>query len=236
MSREYTAQNIIDRARSITDKQNDQSVTDAEILTYIDHNYPRTWALLAESAPPEFMVKSANFSSVVGKIQYPVVGVGGVIPDNDFWKIKTVYVIESTQPLGGELRALEPINEFNRLWFRAPQGAFPLQLDYIRQCPKITDYSNKIDGINGWEDHLVCLVAQDIKMKLEEDPSRYEKKEQKLEAEIRKLAYRDAGYAERIVRRRHHDPYYLYRNSLDGYRLKGDNLELYYRSGYRAVP
>ena len=235
MSRVYTAQNIIDRVRSLTDKQNDQSVTDQEILSFIDHNYPRTWALLAEASPPEYMVKSVQFTTVAGTIPYQVVGAGGVVTDNDFWKVKTVYVVENTNQ-GGELRPLEPINEFNRLWYRSPQGAWTVQLDYIRQCPNVTSLNQNIDGINGWEEHLIALVCQDVKMKLEEDAKQYQKKEMQIAEEIKKLAYRDSGYAERIVRRRHHDPYFLYRNNLDGYRLKGDNLELYYRSGFRAVP
>lgn len=208
------------------------AISDEEILSYIDHNYPRTWALLAAASPPDHMVASATFSTVAGTIPYDITS-ASIVPNQDFWKVKQVYVVESTQ---GELRPLEPINENNRLWFRAPQVSCSVQLDYIKQCPSVTSYSQQIDGINGWEDHLIALCCQDVKMKLEEDPTPYIKKEKHLEEEINRMAYRDAGYAERIVRRRHHDPYFLYRNNLDGYRLKSNNLELYYRSGYRAVP
>lgn len=207
-------------------------VSDEEIMTMIDHNYPRTWSLLALSSPPDHMVADVQFNTTPGTIQYDITS-AGIVPNQDFWKVKQVYVVESSQ---GELRPLQPINENNRLWFRAPQVACTVQLAYIKQCPKVTSYSQLIDGINGWEDHLIALCCQDVKMKFEEDAAPYVKREQQLAEEIKKLANRDAGFAESIVRRRHHDPYFLYRNNLDGYRLRGNYLELYYRSGYRAVP
>lgn len=229
--RTYSAKELVQRIRQLTGKERNQSVSDEEILSFIDHNYPRTWALLAQVSPPDHMVKSATFSTVPGTLQYDIAS-AGIVPDLDFWKVKTVYVKESTN----ELRFLEPVSEYSRLWYRATQATIPIQLDYIRQCPRVTNQFDVIDGINGWEDHLVALCCQDVKMKLEEDPSPYIKKEQALAAEIKKLGYRDAGFPERIVRRKHTDPYFLYRNNVDGYRLKGQFLELYYRSGYRAVP
>lgn len=229
--RSYSVKELIQRIRQLTNTSRNMAVSDEEIMSYIDHNYPRTWALLANASPPDFMVESASFNTVAGTKGYDVTSVS-IVPNQNFWKVKTVYVNEGN----GELRPIPPINEANVQAFRAPQGAYAIQLDYIKQCPQITAVSTTIDGINGWEDHLVALCCQDVKMKLEEDPSPYIKKEQSLAAEIAKVAYRDAGHPERLVRRRSQDPYFLYRNSVDGYRLKGNTLELYYRAGYRSVP
>lgn len=237
--RSYAAQELIDRVRDLCDIKGNGHITDDDIMRYLDHAYPRTWGLLAEASPPEHMLTSVQFNTVAGQIRYDItktVGNGGIMTTNDFWKVKTVYVIESTTPLGGELRSIEPINEFNRLWFRAPQAAWPVQLDYIQACPKITSRDQVLDGINGWEEHMVALACQDVLRKRKEDAGPFVKQQKEVEEEIRRLAMRDAGFGERIVRRRHHDPYFLFRNSLDGYRLRGDFLELYYRSGYRAVP
>lgn len=208
------------------------AVSDEELLSIIDHNYPRTYNLMVDAGPPDHFVKDADFTTVPNTIQYDITS-ASIIPAQDFWKVKQVYVVESPQ---GELRPLEPVNENNRLWFRAPQVACTVRLAYIPNCPKVTTYSQSLDFVSGWEEHLVALCCQDVKMKLEEDASPYFKKEQAVAEEIKRMSHRDAGYAERIVRRRHHDPYFLYRNNLDGYRLRGNYLELYYRSGYRAVP
>lgn len=230
--RNYRAKELIIRIRQLTNTTRNMAVSDEEILSYIDHNYPRTWALLASIAPPDSpIIGSATFNTVAGTKAYDLTS-ASIVPSQDFWKVRVVYVNEGN----GELRPLAPINEFNVQAYRAPQGVYPIQLEYIKNCPEVTTYNQQIDGINGWEEHLVALCCQDVKMKLEEDPSPYIKKEQQLAAEIIKTGQRDAGYGESIVRRRHRDPYWLYRNNVDGYRLRGNSLELYYRSGYRAVP
>lgn len=234
--RTYTAGQLVTRVRYLTDTENDTNVTDAEILSHLDHNYPRTWGLLADASPPDHMVKSQTFSTVANQLQYNITlttGSGGVMTTDDFWKLKCVYVVEGSN---GELRPLEPINEFNRLWYRAPQGVYSVQMDYLKACPTITSSNTIIDGINGWEEHVVMLTCCDVKMKREEDSKRYYQKAKEIEGEIKRLAKRDAGTPERVVRRKQNDPYFIYRNNLDGYRLRGDYLELYYRSGFRQVP
>jgi hypothetical protein len=229
MARTYTVTELVTRLDDMCDIANDTHISLAEKIRYIDNAYTRLWTKLAKKQPPDYFVKDVAFNTVAGQLQYPL---ATIAPAGDFWQLKTVYVNEGN----GQLRPIPPINEFNIQAYRAVQVAQPMQLSYISCAPKLTAGGDTVDGIQGWEELLLCYAAEAVMYK-KKDPTRpYVEKARELEREIEAMGGRDVGWAETIVRKKNLDPYFLYRNNVDGYRLRGSNLELYFRTGYLAVP
>lgn len=231
MSRKFTLRELKTRLDEICDTENDQHISTGMKTNVLNSAYARVWGLLARSSPPDYMCKDVDFNTVADQKAYAI---DTIAPDLDFWKLKAVFVREDN---GNSLRPLPSINEFELQPYRAPQGVFPMRLTYLRACPKLSSGSDEVDGINGWEELMLAIAAQDILGKQERDGRYWKDKQRELEMEIRQLGQRDVGQAEHIIKRRYNrDPFYIYRNNVDGYRLRGSNLELYYRSGIYACP
>lgn len=229
MARNYTVADLITRLDDEVDISGDTHVVQAEKIRYLDTAYARLWTKIAKTSPPDHFIKDVSFNTVAGTKAYSIATIAS---DGDFWQLKNVYVNEGD----GQFRPLPPVNEFNVQAYRAPQVAQAMQLSYIKCAPKLTATNQTIDGVQGWEELMVMYACEDICRKKKDDPRMYREKIVSLERDIEYCGHRDVGWAETIVRKRNLDPFYLYHNNVDGYRLRGDNLELFYRSGYLTVP
>lgn len=229
MAREVTLAQLKTRLDTICDIENDTHVTPAQKLDAINAGYAKFWDFLIANGPPDYKVKSVTFSSVAGTTSYAL---SSVVSAGDFYKIKQLEVDQG----GNQYRPLQQLDEWYIQSYRPPQSAVSLRLWYIPACPVLANDADKVDGVNGWEELILCYAAMDIKTRKDEEIPRWlTQKAKELEDRIRQCARRDAQ-PERIIRRaKWRDPYNLYRHDVDAYRLRGDNIELYYHEGYHLV-
>ena len=233
MARTETLTNLILRVRQRTDLENDTHVTDAEITTYINDAIAHVYDLLVAAAPSDYYSTSVTFTCTANVSSYSLAtALGG----STFYKIRNVRLVAN-----GLDYPMYPIQEEQSYYLRAPQGGEVIRVIYIPAATKLSAGSDTFDGVNGWEELVVCRAAIDIKIKREEDASLLINKARDMEKRIDSMAARDAGNPEHVVRRNRIrsrekrnsvDQWAFYDNGgmLIGYRLRGDNIEIYGRT------
>lgn len=225
--RTVTRSEIRTRIRQAADIEGDQHMTDTEINTLINTHYPKFWDLLVECAPPLYFSKTVSFVTVANQQNYAI---NTVCPAGDFYKLDNIYAVESDSRKR-TVKMVQPVNIEH--YKPVAGGGLTVQLNYTPCCPVLTSDADTIDGVNGWEEILVQQVAAAAKIKREEDPSINLQLAQQLEARIRKMSNRDSNEPQTVIRRRYnrYNGYY-YDNQVDGYLVRGDNIELYTVNGW----
>ena len=228
MSRAFTVTALTTRIRQAADVENDQHVTDTEILSLLNVYYPWFWDILIECAPPDYVSTTVTFLTVANQLSYVIDS--AVAPAGDFYKLRHIYTVTTD----GKSRPLKPVPESEvQLWSPVQTGGLTIKVLYIPSAPVLSSGSS-VDGYNGWEELLVQRVAAQIKKKREEDPSPPMALVQELETRIRRMGQRDLDEPEHVVRRKYRNYWDIYYNSnnADGYRIRAGNLEIYSRTGY----
>ena len=188
MARATTLTNLRTWIRQLSDTENDDNVTDAELTALVNRHLAEVYDLLIDSSPPDYYASSTQVSVTNGVIEYPL--------DAEFRALLGVFVHESTD----ERRPLLPMPEGTRGRYKAPTSNVTITLDFIPAAPTLTSGSNTFDGVSGWEELIVARAAIDVMTKLEKDPSLPLAKAQMLEQRIRMRARnRDRGQPKRIV-------------------------------------
>lgn len=228
MARKVTLLQLRTRVRQRADVENNTHVTDAEINGLINDGITQFWDQLVTEAPPDYFRKSVNLTIVPGQLAY---NIPTIFPDGDFYKLRRVYVSEANR-----LRPLNPVQEDAVLPLIPAQQACTVRIHYIPSAPLLVSDSDEFDGVNGWDELIVLCAAIDVKNKREEDASSLLRKQAKVEERIARMAYRDAGVAERVVERKMYtpknDPYFGMSSWLMGYRLAADTIEFYQGADY----
>ena len=159
MARAVTLLNLRTWARQLSDTENDDNVTDAELTALANRHYPEVYDLLIEAGPPEYYASSTTVSVTASTIPYAL--------QADFRALLGVYVHESTD----ERRPLMPMPEGARGQFKAPSASTTVTLEYIPAPGTLSSNGDTVDGVSGWEELIVARMARDVMVKLEKDPS-----------------------------------------------------------------
>jgi hypothetical protein len=219
MARDGTVTEMITRLDSMLDIQNDTHVTTAEKITALSGGYAKFYDFLIEADFSDFLVKTATFSTVAGTQNYLLNTIA-----TDFYKLRYVYVVED----GNRYRPIKPVQEYYIQNYTVPQVVKSIRVDYIPNAPVLSVGADVVNGINGWEDLIICYAALDICSKRDQEPAHVVRKQREIEERIRRMAQRDVGFPDKLIQRsKGHSPFEAYQNTIEGYRVRGLNLELY---------
>lgn len=177
------------------------STANGELDTYIRESGREFYDLLVKNWGEDYFATSANLTTTAG--------VENVALPNDFYKLLAVdyYPAGATTPMHmrrfnwNERATTGPgmgygwVREqpayrlrMNNLWLHpTPDGVYNLTVHYV---PITGDAWDPIEGVNGWEDYIVCAAAIKCLAKEESDTS-------ELRAELARHAQRIADMAPR---------------------------------------
>lgn len=199
--------------RQLTNTENSQIVTDAELNSYINLDYQELYGLLVMSYGDNYYFQTPyQFTTDGTSLLYPL--------PTDFFKLRGVDL--SLTGAANSFVTLKQFNfrERNRLnnaFIPSPsinvlqnvryelnggkimltplaQAAQIIQIWYIPRCPNLSLDSDILDGVNGWEQYVIASVAQKVAVKQEEDYSPFSNQKAFLLARIKEeAAQRNAG-------------------------------------------
>jgi hypothetical protein len=140
-------------ARQLSDTEGDPNVTDAELTALANRHVADVYDRLVDSGPPDYFAATTQIVTTPGLIEYAL----GV----DFRSLVNVYVRESPD----ERRQLLPMGQAARGLVRAPTGIWTVDVEFIPTPPKLEDDGDTFDGVSGWEELIVHLMARDVAKK-----------------------------------------------------------------------
>lgn len=208
-------------ARELSDTENDRNVTDTELDALANRHLTEVYDRLVDAGPPDYYASSAQITTSSGIAEYSL--------EATFRNLIGVYVRESAD----ERRQLWPMPNGGRGNHKAPTGAYTVDVEFIPVPGALEDDADTFDGISGWEELVVNLIAKDVMTKREADPSIVLANIGRLEARINSRARsRDKGAPKRITDLDDASvapfPFGYSSNSrLSCYRLRAGYIELY---------
>lgn len=219
MARTSTLLELRTWARQLADVENDPNITDAELTALANRHLTEVYDALVDAGPPEYFASSTTITTVSGTSVYALPA--------DFRAMLDAYAQESST----ELRRLFAMRSGERSMYRNPTGAWTVTLEYIPTAPTLAADGDTFDGVSGWEELIALLMARDVMIKRESDPSLI-------------MVSIDAMRARIAMRSRNRDrggprftsdmdsqgsALFPYANNVrvTTYRLRGDNIELY---------
>lgn len=158
-------------------------IDDAEITEELNYALSELYDLLVGVGGQPFYRTSTTANTVAGTDSYALPAA--------FYKMQSVDIDFG----GGIVRSAKPFSEEDRNMFKyplsgwvyqlpiyyrmqgqnlvfipTPTGAFPFTLNYYPAFTKLASGSDTFDGVNGWEEYAVWVVAGYCKAKGDEDP------------------------------------------------------------------
>jgi hypothetical protein len=228
MARSFTSQQIIDRAREDADAMADTNITDTWLFKKGTAAVAKTWDILLAHGLGGEGVKNVTFNTVANQQEYAI---GTIVSAGDFYKVKTLYVNEGN----GQFRAINRVSPNEEHAMRAPLGVYPMKLYYIPCAPTWTTGAEQFDGINGYEEHTVQLIAAAIKAKQQDDPGPHLSAARMVEETIKSRARRSEDEAPTVVRRHRaaarQAMWAPYSSNVTAWDIRGGNIELFYSYG-----
>lgn len=224
--RSFTVTELTARLERLLDIENDTHISPQMKLDSLNVGLAKFYDFLINADYSDHLVKSATFTTTSAQSY----ALATVVPDGDFYKLRGLYVqVDSNQ-----WRPLSSVPEWYMQSSRPPESGATIRLDYIPCAPILASGSDTVDGINGWEELILVYAGLDIRSKRQEDPGYLAQKQRELEDRIIKMAQRDTWYPDKMIwRKRRRDPYgTLCNRQVDGYRLRGGNIELYKKEAY----
>lgn len=218
MARTVTRAQLRTRARQLANMESATNLwPDADVNERIDTHTCSLWNLLVDASPPEYYSGSTTISVTSGTIAYALPA--------DFMSIQGVYVQEGSTD---QVRQLRPMRGGERSGYQAPQSAASVTLEYTPNFTTFAGDGSTLDGVNGWDELVVNLVARDLLRKARESTEQMDTEIMRLRQSIIDLANRDHGHP-RYVRDVEEErwPGYITGLGPTTYILKAGNIEFY---------
>lgn len=218
MARTVTRAQLRTRARQLANMENATILwPDADVNERIDTHTCSLWNMLVDAAPPDYYASSTTISVVAGTIAYALPA--------DFMSLQDCFVQEGSTD---KLRQLRPMRGGERSGYQAPQSSATVTLDYTPNFTTFSGDSSTMDGVNGWDELVVNLVARDLLRKARESTDHIDPEIMRLRAMIIDLGNRDRGHP-RYIRDVEEErwPGYISGLGPTAYVLKASNIEFY---------
>lgn len=222
MSRNASLGDLRTWARQLSDTENDPNITDAELTALANRHLPEVYDRLVDASPADYYAATVPMSTVVGVIETPL--------DVSFRNLLGVYVRESAD----DRRPLLPMPLGARGNYKAPSAVWTLDVEIVPVPDPLVNPGDTFDGVSGFEELIANLMARDVMVKRESDPSIVMNNIAMLQARIVSRARgRDKGSPKRIVDTDDFTnspwPWGCWTGSsrLACYRLRAGNLELF---------
>ncbi|MGL4444256.1 MAG: hypothetical protein ACRCU1_11560 [Alsobacter sp.] len=187
----------------------------------VNRHMTEVYDRLVDAGPADYYAATTTITTTSGIIPYPL--------EVDFRNLVYVYVRESTD----ERRPLRDMPNGARGRYKAPTGSWTLDVEYIPVAPTLDDDADTFDGVSGWEELIVNLVARDVMTKRQDDPSVPMSNIMRLESRItQRSRSRDKGAPKRVtdldeVQATPFPNGWTGSSRLACYRLRAGNLELF---------
>lgn len=201
MSHAVAVNDVVTRIREMSDMENTQFVTDAEILRRVNQSYRRLYNEIVNNFE-DYFTEQADITTVSGTASYDL--------EDDFYKLVGVDVSDDNRPYS--LKRLEYSQRNTRLWpttrpyayilrkeqltiYPTPSTAETLTVSYI-PVPVDLVTGGSFNAHNGWDQYIVEQVS--IQLLAKEESSTTELREQFAQTRADLFAYfsnRDAGEA-----------------------------------------
>lgn len=220
MARTVTLLELRTRARELASVQGDPNIEDTELTALANRHLPEVYDALVDAGPPDYYAATTTVTTTPGTTLYALPA--------DFRNLLEVYAQESD----AELRLIRPMEPGGRARFQGPTGAWTAILEYIPAPPVLVNDGDTFDGVSGWEELIVNLMARDVMVKRESDPSVVMNTIAMLKARIESRARsRDKGNPKQTVDADAQARIWPWSTSvtcrLACYRLRAGNIELY---------
>lgn len=212
-------------AQRLSDTQNDPNVAPADWVALANTHVSDLWDRLVSAGPADYYASTTQITTVTGVIVYAL--------PQDFRNLTAVF---ARGPSVDDRRAVLAMPEGTRASFKAPTDAVTLDVEYLPTAPTLVNDGDTIDGISGWAELVVNLMARDVMIKRESITQDVLNNIARLEARIVQRSRQRDRSPKRVVdldevtARRYPAPYNAGWSSsqrIACYRLRGDNLELY---------
>lgn len=206
-----TVRELKDRIRKRTDQENSAFIDDDELLEYINSAYAEYYGLIT-TIYEQYNVHSSDFTTVADATTYN-------LPSNFFKLLGVDYQADTDQVTELERfqfaernkQAKTPFDGYRQtnvkydilgdaiVFLPVPNAGKKIRLWYIPVAPKLLKDTQLIDGINGYEEMIICEVAMRIMNKQEQDAGPFVAAKQAVMRRIKDEApNRDAGRAPRV--------------------------------------
>lgn len=221
MAREASLLELRTWARELSDTENDPNITTPELNALANRHIPEVFDRLVDAGPADYYAASTQVTTVDGLIEYGL--------EVDFRNLVAVYVRETTD----RRRQITPMPTAARGNYKAPSGVWTLDVEYIPVPPILEADGDTFDGISGFEELVACMMARDVMIKRESDPSVVLDNISRLQTRIiARARSRDKSGGKAVTDmddvNTDQYPYGWFGSSkLACYRLRGDNLELF---------
>lgn len=221
MAREVTLLSLRTWARQLADVESDPNITDSELTALANRHVCEVYDRLVDAGPADYYASTTTVSVTSGTAEYALPA--------DFRSLVAVYVSESSD----ERRALSPMGNTARGSYKAPSGSSTVYVEYIPTPTELVDDSDTFDGVSGFEELIANLMARDVMVKRESDPSVVLNTIARLEARITSRSRaRDRGHPKRVTDTDDEgvSPFpwgWTGSSRLTCYRLRAGNVELY---------
>ncbi len=221
MAREVSLLELRTWARQISDTENDPNISDDELSALANRHICKVFDRLVDAGPADYYAATTQITTEAGIIEYPLLA--------DFRNLVSVYVRESAD----ERRPLLSMPVQGRGRFKAPTGVWTLDVEYIPVPRVLEDDGETFDGVSGWEELIVNLMARDVMAKRDSDPSIAMANIARMESHITaRSRQRDKSGTKRVtdmdeLLMRPFPWGWTETTKLACYRLRAGNLELY---------
>lgn len=218
MSRSLSLLQFRTAAREATGTVGNTFIGDAWLTTRVNAHIADVWDRLVDAGPPERIAATETYTEVAGTPSVPLPAL--------FRSFLDAYLVESS----GERIPLREMRGGTRGNYRAPSTSYVVEIEYIQTAPVLVDDGEAFDGICGWEDLIVKMMARDIAEKRDVSPDAFLADIQMLQARIESRARSfnkgSPKYVTDLDDVHFRRPWSL-TPSVSTYRLRGENLELY---------
>lgn len=220
MARTVTLLNLRTWARQLADVEGDPNVTDTELTALANRHVTEVYDALIDAGPPDYYASSTTVNTVNGTTAYALPA--------DFRSLVDVFAVESTT----QVRPVHPMRNGERGRYKPPTAAWAFTVEYIPTPTLLSASGDTFDGVSGWEELIANLMARDIMVKRDTDPSVVINTIDRLNARIAtRSRSRDRGHPRYVTdmdAERDPGPWATSNNvRVSAYRLRAGNLELY---------
>lgn len=219
MARPVSLSELRTRARTLADLPLSDFATDAYVNELVNSHLTRQWDILVDSAGDDYFAEDDTITTTANITAYALAA--------DFYKLVNVYALSATT--SGRMRPLRPISGFDMANYIAPTGEYDIHIEYIPCAPRLTLDTDVIDGVNGWDELIVSLVARDLRIKERSESQDLQMKCAEMHQQIVSHKIRDVGHSVPLndIYKTYDYRYDVNNNKVHGYRLRGGNIELY---------
>lgn len=213
-----TLLDVRNSCKSQTDNINSTFLTDAEWNALINTAYYELYGLIVQTFGSDYFVQSPSSGYT-----FTTDGINDhfALPSTFFKLLGVDVAITATQFVSLKPFAFADRNRYSVTGTSIPMAGQTIRLLYVPRMVLLTLDADTIDGVNGWEDWIVCKACVMALAKEESDVSvfmaRIKMLQDRLDSEIEN---RDAGTSAKIV-----DVLWKTTRGMQ-YRLNGNNLWL----------